>query len=216
MESRSRLAPTAVSAAFSLVMASLALVATQVEAQSLDLDVALNQSFTSLDVLDSPTGFSVGVTGHRVFGPMGVQVGYRRLSEYDQEIPRTCGFASCTQGPFDRSYALRTLRLGLFVDMAAPLNGEIGVGVSGSLSWQEKRLEHLAGGESFDDAETGPDRGLGVQADWRFGPLWWRLHPFVFAQYERIAGTSECLADAACFDARYVTSLAVGLAWRME
>lgn len=188
--------------------------ASSVPAQVVHVDAGIDQSFTSIDGLDSPVGFRLAVTGSGLWGGLGAQLVVRRLSESAGVIPQYCGFAFCTQGPFDRSYALWAAGLGITVNVQ-PLPGtDLVVAGNASLYRQAQKLEHLVTGDRSERDRVGPDPGFGVSADLRLPTLFLRIRPLVYIRYDHVLG-NECLADAACFGGRDIASIGAGLAWRL-
>ena len=186
-----------------------------VAAQAIGVDFAVNQSFTSLESLRSPTGIRVGVHAPSQWGRLGVRAGFRDLSESGGEISGYCGAFFCVDGPFDRAYHLRTLDVGLTYGVLTGPLAEVGVGVSTSFSWQMQRLEHLDTGEVTSRDSVGPDLGLGIFVDLRLRPIALGFRPIASARYEYIRA-NPCLADGACFSGRHVASLGLGVAWQIE
>lgn len=174
--------------------------------------VGFQQAFTSTSILESPRGLSLSLGADRIWGPVGLSVGYQRVSEGSGVISQTCGFASCTPGPFDQSHWLETSQLGLSLH---PLEGSLATftfGANVSLSSQAERLQHVDTGEVRTQDRVGPDLGFGISTRLEL-PVMRNLHPYLSAQYDRIMA-SQCDADAACFGTRTMTRLAIGVLWR--
>lgn len=184
----------------------------RLQAQALDLDFAIEQAFTTLDEMGTPTGYRVGMAIPWMIGPVGLEIGYRTVSENLGVREQRCGMDSCTPGPFETAMSLRAATLG--VGVARMLNPfvEWSAGISGSLTWQE--TEYRPGPdvspEAYDNERIGPDPGLGGYASLRFPPLLSALRPFLYARAEWIAG-GACAADAACFGDRYLGSAGIGM-----
>ncbi len=172
---------------------------------------AFQQAFTSTSTLESPRGLSLFFGADRIWGPVGLSFGYQHVSQGSGVVAQTCGFESCTPGPFDQSYFLETAALGLSLH---PANGPLSVftlGASVSLSSQGERLAHVDTGEVTKD-RVGPDLGIGISTRLEI-PVTRKIRPFFSVQYDRIlAGT--CAADATCFGDRNVARLGIGLLWR--
>lgn len=184
-------------------------------AQVVDLDVAFDQSFTSLSVLGSPRGVQVGLTANRLLGRIGIQVGYRHLTEYRGELTRYCDAFSCTPGPFDQSHVLNTAAVGLTLNAVRTIFVDVNVGFTTSFSKQEQELVNLDTGEETRRNSVGPDMGFGLFGDVRLPSIGFRLHPILYGRYERI-GASECVPDGACFGGRHIGSVGLGLAVRLR
>jgi hypothetical protein len=181
-------------------------------AQSVDVNVALTQSFTSVESVGSPIGWRVGMHAPSQLGRFGFQAGYRYLHEGRGEIPGYCGAFNCVNGPFEETAQLGTLDFGIMYSVIPGLRSNLNLGVAGSYSWQNHRLRHLSTGEISSHSKVGPDFGVGVFAEARIPPLALGLQPVAFARYDRIAA-NECLQDASCFDSRHVATLGIGIAW---
>ena len=181
------------------------------EAQAFFLDVALDQGYAS-DPLPSPFGFSVAMGRTSMLGPLGIHAGYRTLYEEGaDEIAQHCGFASCTPGPFEQSYSMRLVYLGLSYDFPNPTDVYLNLGLNVGRNQQTEHLTHVDSGSKI---EMGPadETTLGGSVDLRLRPLLGPLRPAFSARYDRIF-ESDCVADGICLPGRDVWSLSVGLSW---
>ena len=172
---------------------------------------AFQQAFTSTSTLESPRGLSLELGADRIWGPLGLTLGYQRVSQGSGVVNQTCGIFSCLAGPFDQSHSLETVGLGLFLRAAEGPFAILTVGANVSLSSQAERLEHVDTGEVQKD-RVGPDFGFGLSTRLEL-PLSQKLHPFLSAQFDRIIAGS-CDADASCFPDRTITRLSIGVLWR--
>lgn len=195
----------------SMAVLLLSLTAGSLTAQSVDVNVAVNQSFTSVESVPSPTGWRIGVHAPSRFGRLGVQAGIRHVSESGGEISGYCGLF-CVDGPFDQSFQLTTVDFGLMYAVVPGAVANLNLGVAGSLSSQRQRLEHLETGDVSSRSSVGPDLGVGVFAEARFPRLVLGFRPMAYARYDRI-GASECVADGSCYGGRHVATVGVGIAW---
>lgn len=183
-------------------------------AQALDLDFAVEQAFTTLDDMGTPTGYRLGLALPSLLGPVGLEAGYRMVQERPAARAQRCGLSGCVPGPFQTVMRMRAATLG--VGWSTMLNPfvEMTAGVTGSLTWQDIEYAPADGGVSgtavLDTETTGPDPGLGAYATWRFPPLLSVLRPFLYARAEWVDGGS-CVPDAACFGARYLGSAGIGM-----
>lgn len=183
------------------------------QAQVLHVEAAVEQAFTTLDRMDSPTGYRIGIAVPNLSGPLGIDLGYRSISEYLGLSPERCGMDVCTPGPFDAVMRMRSTWLGL--SMTRMLNPfvEFSFGGAVTLTWQDTEYGPTseAGPEAFATSETaGPDLGGAAFATWRFPPILSVLRPFLFARAEWVRSGS-CAADASCFGNRYLGSGGVGV-----
>ncbi len=172
---------------------------------------AFQQAFTSTSTLESPRGLSLSVGADRIWGAVGLSFGYQHVSQGSGVIAQTCGFASCTPGPFAQSHSLETAALGLSLHPAGGPLAILTLGANVSLSLQGERLKHVDTGAVRKD-RVGPDLGVGISTRLEL-PITRKIHPFFSAQYERIVA-SPCDADATCLGGRNVARLGIGLLWR--
>lgn len=181
-------------------------------AQAVDLDFAVEQAFTTLRDMGTPTGYRVGVSLSNLVGPVGIDVGYRSISEYLGERPQRCGMDACTPGPFEAVMRMRAAWLGVSVSRMLNPFVQLSVGGAATLTWQGTEYGPTnAGPQEAAVTETaGPDLGGGVFATWRFPPVVSVLRPFVYARAEWVR-SGPCAADAACFGTRYLGSGGIGL-----
>jgi hypothetical protein len=196
-----------------LALAALgALAVVEVRAQAVSLDVAFDQSFTSLDPLPSPTGYTLTAGAIRLWGPLGVQAMFRSVSEPGGVVDQSCGFESCVPGPFEQTHAMRTAGLGLSYDFVNPVDVWLTLVLSGTANWQVERLRHVESGErtTLDSGVT--DVGVAAAAHLRLRPLWLGLRPEISLHYDRVFA-SDCRLDAACWPARDVFGISVGFGW---
>jgi hypothetical protein len=187
-------------------------------AQAVDLDFAVEQAFTTQRDLGSPTGYRAAVAFPDLIGPVGVDIGYRSVSEYLGEHPALCGFDVCTPGPFDAVMRMRTVALGVSVSHMLNPFVEFSVGGTATLTRQDSQYgpTSVAGPEAIATTETaGPDLGGGVFATWRFPPLLSVLRPFLYTRAEWIR-SGPCAADALCFGTRYLGSAGIGFHARIR
>lgn len=187
-------------------------------AQAVHLDFAVEQAFTTQRDLPSPTGYRAAVAFPNLIGPVGLDVGYRSVSEYQGERPARCGFDACTPGPFDAVMRMRTAALGVSVSRMLDPSVELSVGASATLTWQDSRYgpTPAAGPDAIATTETaGPDTGGGVFATWRFPPILSVLRPLLYTRAEWIR-SGPCAADALCFGTRYLTSGGIGFHARIR
>ncbi|MEX2467089.1 MAG: hypothetical protein WD995_09265 [Gemmatimonadota bacterium] len=182
-------------------------------AQAVDLDFAVEQAFTTLRDMGTPTGYRTGIALPGLLGPVGVELGYRSVSEYLGERPEHCGMDVCTPGPFDTVMRMRSAVLGLSLSRMLNPFVEFSLGGTATLTWQDTEYGPAVGAEPVAAASTetaGPDLGGGAFATWRFPPLVSVLRPFLYARAEWIRG-GPCAADAPCFGTRYLGSAGIGL-----
>ncbi len=187
-------------------------------AQAVDLDFAVEQAFTTQRDLGSPTGYRTAVAFPNLIGPVGIDVGYRSVSEYLGEQPVRCGLDVCTPGPFDAVMRMRTAALGVSVSHMLKRFVEFSVGGTAMLTWQDSEYgpTSAAGPEAITTNETaGPDMGGGVFATWRFPPILSVLGPFLYTRAEWIR-SGTCAADALCFGTRYLVSAGIGFHARIQ
>ena len=189
-----------------------AAVPTSAGAQSVDLDFAVEQAVTTLRDMGTPTGYRTGISVANLVGPLGVDVGYRSISEYMGERPQRCGMDVCTPGPFDAVTRMRAAWLGISVSRMLNPFVQLSVGWAATVTWQD--TEYGPTGKEppgLTVTETaGPDLGGGVFATWRFPPIVSVLRPFLYARAEWVR-SGPCAADAACFGTRYLGSGGIGL-----
>ena len=185
-----------------------------VAAQALDLDFAVEQAITSVDDMGSPTGYRVGIFVPAAMGPVGLEVGYRSVSEYLGERPARCGMDVCEPGPFDVVMRMRTATFGIGVSRMLNPFVEFTAGGTIALTWQDTERGPVDGSPSEDAAfgtdRVGPDPGFGAFASWRFPPLLSVLRPFLYVRAEWIR-SGPCAADASCFGTRYLGSGGIGM-----
>lgn len=184
-------------------------------AQVVDLDIAYNQTLTSVAEFRAPRGMRVGFTANRLLGRVGLQVSYRHLNRYAGEIPDYCGDSSCTPGPFDESEFLNTTSVAITLNVVRTIFVDTNVGFFTSFSTQGQHLVNLDTGEETRHNSVGPDMGFGVLGDIRFPPIAFGIHPVLSGRYERI-GASDCVADGPCLGGRHVGSVGIGLALRFR
>lgn len=184
----------------------------RLEAQALDLDFAIEQAFTSLDDMGTPSGYRVGLAIPWMLGPVGFEIGYRRISEDLGVRTQLCGLDTCTPGPFDTVMRMEAVLLGVGASRMLNPFVELSTGVTGSLTWQdvEYRPRPDASPGAYGTERVGPDPGVGAYASLRFPPLLSALRPFLYARAEWIDG-GACAADAACFGDRYLGSAGIGM-----
>ena len=192
-----------------IVLATVTAALPQASAQTF-VGASFQQAFTSADALESPRGIGLVLGAVRVWGPVGGSVGYQHVVEGSGQVAQTCGFASCTPGPFEQSHSLRTVEMSLSLLLVDNANVIFVVEANSSLSRQTERLEHVDTVEVRRDG-AGPDLGFGVAARLQL-PLLRSLRPFLTARYDRIT-RGTCAQDASCFGGRDVGRLGVGLAW---
>lgn len=182
-----------------------------VAAQAYFVDASMDQAYAS-DPLPSPFGFSVALGRTSLIGPWGLHVAWQSLSERgDSAIPQICGESACVDGPFDQSFSMRTMSVGLSYDFRNPVDVYLNLGLNAGRTRQIERLTHLDTGEETEDP-TDWDHSLGGSLDLRLRPLFGPLRPAFSLRYDRIFGGS-CAADAPCLPDRSVWSLSAGLSW---
>ncbi|MDZ7778563.1 MAG: hypothetical protein U5R14_01325 [Gemmatimonadota bacterium] len=186
---------------------------TETRAQAIDLDFAVEQALTSVDDMASPTGYRAGLTLPWMLGPVGLELGYRSVSEYLGERPERCGMDVCTPGPFDAVMRMRSAALGVSVSRMLNPFVEFSVGGTATLTWHDSEYGPADGATEAVTPSTetaGPDPGVGAFVSWRFPPLVSVLRPFLYARAEWI-GRGSCAADALCFGTRYFGSAGIGM-----
>ena len=198
------------SAVLAVCMGAMSLA--EVSAQVAFIDAGLNQSYTSSDALGSPLGFSVVVGGLGLLGPLGLEVSYRDLSEGAGQIAQTCEMLECTLGPFDRSFSLRTIGVGISYDIENPTDVMLTLGLHGATNRQTEHLRNVETGARTDAGESDSDYSVGFSADLRLRPVMARLRPAFTVRYDRVSQGS-CPAGASCFRGRDVVSISAGVSW---
>lgn len=183
-----------------------------VAAQALSVDVAVDQSFTSLDPLPSPFGFAISTGGIRLWGPFGVQASFRSVSDPGGTVDQRCGVSTCVDGLFERSNHMRTVGFGLTFDFVNPVDVWLTLVLSGTANWQSERFRHIQTGEQATLESSGADLGLASAAYLRLRPLVLGLRPEVSLHFDRIFA-GACAADAPCWPSRNVFGLSAGLGW---
>lgn len=178
-------------------------------AQTFFLDGTFNQAYTS-DPLPSPMGFAIQAGRTGIWGPLGLQMSFRQVSEDRGEIAQSCGFASCVEGPFDQSYSMRTVGVGLSYDFINPTDVVLTLGMNAGANWQLERLENLVSGEQLNGSEIGSDYSLGGSLDLRLRPWLGPLRPVFSVRYDRI-WASACPEDASCGSDRHAWAFSAGL-----
>lgn len=198
--------------AFAVVIASVVVgTPSDAEAQAFFVDASVDQAYAA-DPLPSPVGFSVAAGRTSLVGPLGVHAGFRTLYEQGaDELAQHCGFASCAPGPFDQSYSMRLIYLGLSYDFPNPTDVYLNLGLNVGRNQQTEHLTHRDTGE---ESKLGPEdeTTLGGSVDLRLRPLIGPLRPVFSGRYDRIFA-QDCPADGICFPARDVWSISVGLSW---
>lgn len=182
-----------------------------VTAQKATIDVSFDQSYTSVSAFGSPSGFAVGLGVKELVGPLGARVHYRRWRDSADVIAQSCGFASCTPGPFDRWYSMRAIGIGLTAGFGLLSDAQIELSVNASRFRQARELERIDDGERITEGSVS-DMGFGPGVALRFPALLFGIRPHAYARYDRVLA-HDCLADAACYDDRNVTSFGLGLSW---
>jgi len=183
------------------------------EAQAPFIDVGLQQSFTSSAALRTPLGVSAALGVLGLWGPMGVEVSYRDVSEGGGPIGQPCDIAQCPEGGFvDRSLSLRTLGVGISYDIENPTDVMLTLGLHGALNRQTEHLTDIDTGVRSSVTGTDSDFSFGLSADLRLRPVVSRLRPAFTFRYDRVS-TITCAADAACFGGRNVWGLSAGISW---
>jgi len=184
----------------------------EVHAQAWAVDVAFDQSFTSLDPLPSPTGVMLTAGGLRQWGPLGFQVSFRSVSEGGGTIAQRCTFASCVPGPFDQTHAMRTLGLGLSLAVPTPADVWLTLLLGATANWLVERLHHVRTGERSTVGSGVSDLGIASAVHLRLRPLVLGLRPEIALHYDRVFAR-ECAADAACWTGGDVFGFSAGLGW---
>lgn len=180
-------------------------------AQAYFVDVSIDQAYAS-EPLPSPFGFSVALGRTSLVGPWGLHLSWRSVSEQgDHGLPQVCGQTTCVDGPFDQSFSMRTMALGLSYDFQNPVDVYLNLGLNAGRTRQIEHLTHLDTGEETDE-RTDWDYSLGGSLDLRLRPLVGPLRPAFGARYDRIFG-GACTPDASCLPDRSVWSLSAGLSW---
>lgn len=176
------------------------------------IDVGLNQSYTSSDLLRTPVGISVVVGGLGLLGPLGLEASYRNMSEDGGQIAQICASAPCTGASFDRSYSLRTIGIGISYDIENPTDVMLTLGVHGATNRQTEHLRDLDTGEHFANAGADSDFSYGFSADLRLRPVVSRIRPAFTIRYDRVSAKT-CAVDAGCFGGRNVFAVSAGVSW---
>ena len=197
-------------AAASLFAASVTAAApTGLAAQTFFLDGMLNQAYTS-DPLPSPMGFAIQAGRTGIWGPLGLQFLYRQVFEDGGEVAQSCGFASCIDGPFNQSYSMRTVGMGLSYDFINPTDVVLTLAMNAGANWQLESLEHIDSGEELTGTEIGSDYSLGGSLDLRLRPWLGPLRPVFSVRYDRI-WAGDCAADTSCGSDRNAWAFSAGL-----
>jgi hypothetical protein len=123
-----------------------------------------------------------------------------------------CEFFGCVDGPFDESFFLHVLRLGVGRSVYRSGALDLGGAVRGGLFVQGRHLTHVDTGDELDRGRT-TDLGVGVAAEARVTRWGRSLAPRLWLAYDRIFG-GECPADGTCYGARNRLELGVGVSWR--
>lgn len=179
-------------------------------AQALFVDVSVEQA-SAAEPLPSPVGFSLALGRTRIVGPFGIQAGLRTLYEGGSDVARRCTFASCTSGPFGRSYSVRLLYAGVSYDFRNSTDIYLNLGLNVGSSAQTEHFTHLESGEES-EVDAGEETTLGGSVHLRLRPLVGPFRPVFAGRYDRLF-ESDCLADAACVPGRDVWTISVGLSW---
>ena len=197
-------------AAAPFVAASIAAAAPAgLAAQTFFLDGTLHQAY-SADPLPSPLGFAVQVGRTGIWGPLGLQLHYRHMSEDGGEVAQSCGFTSCVDGPFNQSYSMRTAGVGLSYDFINPTDVVLTLAMNAGANWQLENLERVDSGEEIDGSEIGSDYSLGGSLDLRLRPWLGPLRPVFSVRYDRI-WAGDCAADTSCGTDRNAWAFSAGL-----
>ncbi len=150
----------------------------------------------------------IGVTLGRWLGS-GLRIEYRGQVRDVGEIPGFCGFATCTDGPFEETLFLRSFGLGVSRPV---LSGDrldlLGV-VRGALFMQGRHLTHVTTGEEFDRSDVS-DYGLGAGLEAHLSSGFLGFTPMAWVMYDRLF-QRECPADGTCYGNRNHIELGVGI-----
>jgi len=181
-------------------------------AQEVSFDVSFDQSFTSLEPVPSPTGFAVSAGLLRLWGPLGLEAGFRNAWDPGGTVDQRCGLDGCTTGPYEQTYTTRTAGLGLTYDVSPDSDVRLTLAAGATANWLARTDRHVSTGESATVDPTGSDLGLGASARIRLRPLWRGLRPGLSFHYERVLA-SDCVPDAPCWPGRSVLGFSVGFGW---
>ncbi len=179
--------------------------------QAWSVDVSFDQSFTSLEPLPSPTGFTLTAGALQVWGPFGWQVSLRGVSEPGGTVPQRCNFATCEAGPFALTHELQTLGVGLSFDFVNPTDVWLTLVVGGTVNRQSERFRNVESGERA-SVGSGHDYGLAAAVHLRLRPLVLGLRPQLALHYDRVFA-SACVPDATCWPSRDVFGVSAGFGW---
>lgn len=176
--------------------------------QAYFFDASVHQAYAA-EPLPTPMGFSVAVGRTGIVGPLGLHAGVRSLFERGaHDLAQVCGFATCTDGPFNQSYSMRMIWAGISYDFPNPVDVYLNLGFNAGLNRQTEHLTHVDTGSEIED-RTDSALSLGGSVDLRLRPLLGPLRPSFSARYDRIYA-SDCAADVSCFPDRDVWSISVG------
>jgi hypothetical protein len=186
---------------------------TAAEAQDWFVDWAFEKSFTSTEPYRSPDGFTVGIGGMALWGPLGLEATYRSLSSASRAVPQDCAGApaSCVPGSLRMSYRMRTAGLGVSYDFVNPTDVVLTVTVAGTKNWHREHARHLDTGERFGN-DLASSLGFSTSAHLRLRPILSGLRPELTVRYDR-SGSGHCSTEPACVTGQSAFGVSVGFGW---
>jgi hypothetical protein len=180
------------------------------DAQGLRGHVGFGPSALSTPGWSPAYGPSVGIEFGGWLGTR-VRVDYRSAARDSGEIVRFCGFASCTEGPFDREHFVRSLGVGFSRRLVEASRLELAGVLRARFFQQGRHLTHLETGEELDRDDV-IDYGLGVGVEARLASSVFGVHPMVWLAYDRLL-QRECPADGSCYHDRNHLEAGLGLSF---
>lgn len=205
------MAPSRFCLSLAASLTCLAVLTSGADAQDWFVGGALDRSFSGSAPYRAPGGFTLGAGGVAIAGPFGLQAAYTKISAGGDEVVRDCvgSGPSCVPGTLATGYALRTLGLGLSYDFVNPTDVMLTLALTGTKSWHDEEVEHLATGSSSRH-ELASSLGLSLSAHLRLRPVVSVIRPELILHYD-YNGRGECAAGTACWSGRSAFGVALGV-----
>lgn len=179
-----------------------------VRGQAVQVHIGYTGALLSTSGWSPSHGPYIGVTLGSWLGS-GLRIEYRSQVRDGGVISGFCGFAFCTDGPFEEALYLRSFRLGIGRSVLQGDRVELVGVLRAGLFMQGRHMTNVTTGEEFNRSDVS-DYGLGAGLEAHLSWGFWGLTPMAWVAYDRLF-QRECPADSSCYGGRNHLEFGLGM-----